>query len=228
MFFDAVHLVQKIDSILATTERFNPQSISALEEYASQQLKDNNYDRTACLALLKLYQMNPTYTNIESVWSVLALALGAMPEADFTLCLFLLRDEQMQDPLVVHFTNLHALLEQARFVEFWAYMENEESVREFTNDYAMFEENIREFVANTLSITFQTIAVDTLGAMLDLSGEDLGDWIKLREGWEINADDEELIDLPIGPLNQAVSLVVNEDIKFDKVTKILARSRIVQ
>ncbi|KAL2917860.1 hypothetical protein HK105_202733 [Polyrhizophydium stewartii] len=220
---------EEIHLIVETVDRYNPQNISVLEEYVATQLASNQYDRTACLALLKLYQFNPSEVNLYVVASILALALGALPESDFTLCLYLLREDWLEDPLVAHLVHMHNLLEQTKFAAFWRYLEEEDAVREFTsNDYPLFEENVREFIATTLGMTFQTISIERLEEMLDLSGEDLGDWVKSREGWGVNADDDSLVDLPVTAWNQARSVVVQEDIRFEQLTKILARSRVAQ
>ncbi|KAJ8331692.1 hypothetical protein O5D80_000588 [Batrachochytrium dendrobatidis] len=218
---------EEIHLVVETVDRYNPQNMAILEEYISSQLKTNNYDRTACLALLKLYQLNHADANVYVIASVLALALSALPESDFTLCMYLLREEWLADPLIAHLVHMHELLGQAQFSEFWAYLESEESVREFTGDYSLFDDNIREFIAQTLSITYQTISIESLEKMLDLSDEDLADWVKMRESWSVNADDDSLIDLPITSWNQAKEIVMQEDVKFEQLGKILNRSRLV-
>ncbi|KAH6570392.1 hypothetical protein BASA82_000895 [Batrachochytrium salamandrivorans] len=217
---------EEIHLVVETVDRYNPQNMPILEEYVTTQLKTNNYDRTACLALLKLYQLNHADCNVYVVASVLALALGVLPESDFTLCLCLLREEWLADPLIAHLVYMHDLLEQARFAEFWKYLEEEESVRDFTSDYSLFDDNVREFIAQTLSITYQTIAIVCLEEMLDLTDDDLADWVKMREGWTVNTEDDSLIDLPITSWNQAKEVVMQEDVKFEQLGKLLGRSRL--
>ncbi|KAI8925357.1 armadillo-type protein [Entophlyctis helioformis] len=223
------HRPEEIHLIVETVDRYNPQNIPILEDYVTSQIKSScPYDRTAVLALLKLYQFNPQDANLDFVGCILALALGALPGPDFNLCLYMLRDEWLAEPIIAHLVQLHQLLEQARFADFWKYLDAEDAVRDFTDAYRLFETNVRDFIAQTLSITYQSIALDRLEEMLDLSGEDLGDWIRSREDWVINADDESLIDLPVTEWNHAKSIVVQEDIRFEQLAKILGRSRTLQ
>ncbi len=58
-----------------------------------EQMEKNTYDRAACLAVLKLYQFNPPLTNYTVIEGILSLALGALPGADFNLCLCLLSED---------------------------------------------------------------------------------------------------------------------------------------
>jgi hypothetical protein len=53
-------LVQEIETMLAGEARYNPEkSLSALEAYAQQQVKDGSYDLDANLALLKVPPIAP-------------------------------------------------------------------------------------------------------------------------------------------------------------------------
>lgn len=184
----------------------------------------------ACLALLKLYQFNPQETEPYIVASILALALASgLPEPDFTMCLYMVSDEALlNDPIVVHLTKLNALLEKAQFAAFWQTIDSDNILSEIVADYPLFEETIREFIAQTLEIAYQTISIDLLEQSLDLSGEDLAVWVKAREGWKVNASNEELIDIPHTVWNTAKSVSVQEDIKVDQIAKLISKARVLQ
>lgn len=64
-----------------------------LEEYLQQQLSTNTYDLLSNLALLKLYQFNPSLLSPSATLSILFLSLSHAPfQPDFTLAWSLLAD----------------------------------------------------------------------------------------------------------------------------------------
>ena len=55
--------------------KYNPDNIKTLEHYVDLQAREKGYDLEANLALLKLYQFNPTHTNMAVVVQVVTLFL---------------------------------------------------------------------------------------------------------------------------------------------------------
>ena len=115
----------QIKSMLQGIERYNPENIKTLEHYVDLQVKwsvglwsvvsislltnlayfifqarEKAYDLEANLALLKLYQFNPTYSNLEVVMQILLKSLTNLPHTDFVLCKCLLSQEVLEDPQV--------------------------------------------------------------------------------------------------------------------------------
>ena len=106
------------------------------------QVAENGYDLEANLALLKLYQFNPTDLNIEYVCKVLLKSLANLPHSDFLLCKSLLSLEILEDPTVKSIQSMAEMLESCSFKEFW-----EKSRTEFaklTRAIAGFEDNMRK------------------------------------------------------------------------------------
>ena len=62
-------------SVLQGIERYNPDNIKTLEHFVDLQAREKGYDLEANLALLKLYQFNPTHTNMAVVVQVVTLFL---------------------------------------------------------------------------------------------------------------------------------------------------------
>ena len=60
-------------SMLQGIERYNPDNIKTLEHYVDLQAREKGYDLEANLALLKLYQFNPTHNNMAVVVQVIVL-----------------------------------------------------------------------------------------------------------------------------------------------------------
>ena len=103
--------------------RYNPNNCSALEDYLEMQCSDHGYDLEANLALLKLYQFNPSKSRMEvrtrgsfytvspsimpilfflfqMVIRILLKALTNLPHSDFICCKGLLTQENLEDPVI--------------------------------------------------------------------------------------------------------------------------------
>ena len=115
----------QIKSMLQGIERYNPENIKTLEHYVDLQAREkgyelltkyfnivvtkifhicykniSRYDLEANLALLKLYQFNPTYNNLTVVVQILLKSLTNLPHTDFVLCKCLLSQEVLEEPQV--------------------------------------------------------------------------------------------------------------------------------
>ncbi|KAI8820707.1 armadillo-type protein [Fimicolochytrium jonesii] len=220
---------EDIHRIVETVDRYNPQNIPVLETYVEDMLQNDAYDRDACLAVLKLYQFNPTYSNTAIVCNILALALCALPDPDFNLCLYMLNEGVLNEPDVDALVQLHRLLEQAKFVEFWTYLNGGESpAKELVAPYEHFEKRIRDYVSVTLGIAYQVIDKASLGRSLNLQGAALDKWIA-EKGWTADANgDAKLVAFPITAENQVRPAVLQESIKFEHLTKIIGYGRLNQ
>ncbi|KAB7507280.1 Eukaryotic translation initiation factor 3 subunit K [Armadillidium nasatum] len=100
--------------------RYNPENISTLERYVELQARENTYDLEANLALLKLYQFNPTSYKNPVTCIILLKALTNLPHTDFVLCKCLIGQEQMEEKDIKRIMYLHDLLEMCHFNIFWA------------------------------------------------------------------------------------------------------------
>ncbi|KAK4047511.1 hypothetical protein OIO90_006153 [Microbotryomycetes sp. JL221] len=82
-----------IDTLINGVDRYNPSNCHLLEDYLSSQLKNDGYDLLSNLALLKLYQFNPSLLSPASVLSSLFITLSHAPfSPDFNLAWSLLGD----------------------------------------------------------------------------------------------------------------------------------------
>ncbi|CAG2175858.1 unnamed protein product [Oppiella nova] len=83
-------MLRGIDRVLLTicvsVLSYNPDNLDELERYVTRQSQDNYYDLEANLAVLKLYQFNPSQTKKQTVIKILLKALTALPNTDFVLC----------------------------------------------------------------------------------------------------------------------------------------------
>lgn len=86
-------------------ERYNPNCRPMLEEYVQYQIENRFYDFDANMALLKMYQFDPSNFQADKVADILLLALTNLPKPDFLLCKYLL------DTQKVYFENKNSSVE---------------------------------------------------------------------------------------------------------------------
>ncbi|KAI8849247.1 armadillo-type protein [Chytridium lagenaria] len=190
---------------------YNPDNLPVLEDYVREQMLNNTFDRTANLAVLKLYQFTPSYTNTSVVVSILALSLGNLPDPDLT------------SPSRCHFAQFWELLDADTSDD-----TPEEEQLHLLRDFPEFDTSIRKFISSTLASAYHSISVELLQVYLNLDGEDLADWIsvigrrliqkipglwisRVRLGWEVVAPKP---------------VIVQENIRFEQLTKIIGVGRL--
>lgn len=143
--------------------RYNPNHISNFEDYVREQAAQNTYNLEANLALLKLYQFNPSLQNLDITYTILLKALTNLPRTDFSLCKCLLLPAQMQDETVQEIINFASVLEACNFEQFWGLIEHKKALVSPING---FFDSIRKFVCHVIGITFRSIEKDYLVQLL--------------------------------------------------------------
>jgi len=224
-----------IENLVSGVDRYNPNNVGILEDYLYHQIRSEEYDCLANLAILKLYQFNPDLYNPDVVINILIKALTATPFPDFNLCISLL-DERIPnatdepDPLpslLPLLSSLHNLLQQCRFPAFWNLYTSEqaESLRDnYTVECVGFEDSIREVVIRSVSAAFKRIGSERLGTYLNLAGDELTAYAE-NLGWTIDGSTG-VITIPANPDNQIVSTVVQENVELSQLTKIISHAQV--
>lgn len=223
-----------IENLVCGVDRYNPSNVGILEDYLYHQIRSEEYDCLANLAILKLYQFNPDLFNPDVVINILLKALTAEPFPDFNLCISLLDDRPIggtvDEPDPLHtllplLTNLYNLLHQCRFSAFWALYRSDELeiVREnYTFECVGFENSIREVAARSVKATFSRINSQRLGSYVDLSGPELETWIA-KQGWSLDSSTD-VVSVPPNPDNQIESIVIQEHIKLPQLGKVISHT----
>jgi len=223
-----------IENLVSGVDRYNPANVNILEDYLFHQLRAEQYDCLANLAILKLYQFNTELYNADVVINILIKALTACPSPDFNLCISLLDDRPINiqvdepDPLLTVLPilkDLHGLLHRCRFPAFWQIYRSEEleNLRDnYTVEIVGFENAIRAVAIRAVRATFTRINAGRLGSYLDLSGDDLVQYVETL-GWTIDPI-QNVVTIPPNPDNQIEATVVQETIKLPQLTKIIAHS----
>ncbi|KAJ8520897.1 hypothetical protein ONZ45_g2341 [Pleurotus djamor] len=221
-----------IEALVSGVDRYNPSNVGILEDYLYHQIRSQEYDCLANLAILKLYQFNPDLYNPDVVVNILIKAISASPLPDFNLCISLLEERPVNatldepDPLpslLPLLRHLHNLLFRCRFPAFWAAYKSEQlsSLREnYTVECAGFEDSIREVAIRAIKATFTQIGTERLGSYLDLQGAELEEYVR-RLGWSLDQSSS-LVTIPPNPDNQIEATVVQESIKLPQLTKIIS------
>ncbi|CAF0801266.1 unnamed protein product [Rotaria sp. Silwood1] len=196
-------------------ERYNPNCRPMLEDYVQYQIENRFYDFDANMALLKMYQFDPSYFQADKVADILLLALTNLPKSDFLLCKYLLDTQKCQEnSRIVEALQFAELLESCRFQDFWELLERT------TVKIPGFEDRIREFICQTINRTYQTINQQELQSALGrLNNNDFEALIKTR-GWKVLADDPNYIWIANHEENIKSRNIV-EKIKFEHVAPVM-------
>jgi len=209
---------EAIASILKGINRYNPDNLRTLEPYVNQQASENTYDIKANLAILKLYQFNPTMFQMEVASKILLKTLMSLPSSDFTLCKALIDQAHQDQPELGRVIFLQQLLETCEFAVFWKEVE---ATPELVEEIVGFEEAIRNYICYIVSITFQRIQynqlLSKLGEISEAEFEKLiekNNWKKMNDGILFVANQEEKV--------KTRNIV--EKVNFSKVRTILKSS----
>ncbi|KAI0374249.1 initiation factor 3 [Pilatotrama ljubarskyi] len=225
-----------IETLVSGVDRYNPSNVGILEDYLYHQIRSQEYDCLANLAILKLYQFNPDLYNPDVVINILIKALTSSPFPDFSLCISLLDDRPTPPPanpdepdplpqLLPVLSRLHALLQQCRFPQFWALYRSDavEALRDnYTVECVGFEDAVRDVAIRAVKAAFTSIGSARLGSYLDLSGDELNAYVE-KLGWTIDASTG-VVSIPPNPDNQIESTVVQENIQLPQLTKVIAHA----
>ncbi|KAJ7071326.1 armadillo-type protein [Mycena amicta] len=203
-----------IEDLVSGVDRYNPSNVGILEDYLYHQIRSQEYDCLANLAILKLYQFNPDLYNPDVVINILIKALTASPLPDFNLSVSLLDDRPINanldepDPLPTLLPNTQKprrpLLEHLR--------------DNYTVECVGFEDSVREVAIRAVKATFTRISADRLASYLDLNGSELAAFVQ-KKGWKMEGG---VIEIPPNPDNQIEATVVQENIKLAQLTKVIA------
>jgi translation initiation factor 3 subunit K len=151
------------------------------------------------------------------VAQILSLAITRLPNNDFVLALYLLSEHVVSDPAIKCIVDLHTHLQENRYPEFWKTLKGHSSISKSVKD---FDKDVRDYIARTIGITFNSIELPLVEKYVNLNGDELRKWMKARS-WAIAGS---TVTLPSVKENQAHSYLVQETIDFEQLTKIIARS----
>lgn len=223
-----------IENLVSGVDRYNPSNVGILEDYLYHQIRSEEYDSLANLAILKLYQFNPDLYNADVVINILIKALTSSPFPDFNLCISLLDERPINanadepdplPPLLPLLTSLYNLLQQCKFPAFWElyHSEQAESLRDnYTVECVGFEDAVRQVVIRAVKAAFTRVGRERLRTYLDLAGPELDEYAT-NLGWTVDAS-KDVIAIPPNPDNQIESTVVRENIQLSQLTKVIAHA----
>lgn len=207
---------EAISQMLKGIDRYNPENLSILERYVDWQIKSGSYDLPANLAVLKLYQFNQSYFNLNVVCQILLKGLANLPEPDFSLCTSLIDQTHLEDPNIGRLLLLHNLLETCKFTKFW---EELTAPPEITAGVIGFDESVRRFICHAVSVSHQNIDVEDLRELLGyLEEEELNYWIETSK-W--SRKENGLVAVANHEENIKTKNIV-EKVDFDKVQNVMS------
>lgn len=220
---------EEITAILSSLDRYNPEKISILQEYATTQCADQHSDIEANLALLKLlqFQQQPNPNKEDIICNILSMALANFLTSDFTTDLHVLPSYVLDSPAadtlaesIQKLFHLYTLLDGCRFPEFWAVYERDDAHADITADVADFENLVRISITRAVDISSQAIHKDVFRSWLNLSDNKFADYVK-ELGWKVEG---ETVVVPPNKENEAKPATTTESIKIEQISRLLKRT----
>jgi len=166
--------------MLQELDRYNPDNLPFLENFVDLQCRANFYDLEANLAVLKLYQFNPSAVKLQIVAQILLKALTNLPHSDFVLCKCLIDLSHHGDRTIDTIMKLHSDLETCELQRVWSTLSSE--LRE-ADAVVGFEDAIRTYIGVVVNMTYQRIDKRMLCEFLNVKDKDLKTWMD-RFGWK--------------------------------------------
>lgn len=156
------------------TDRYNKEVLPELHKCVLSQVQNGWYDCEINLAILKLYQFHPDESTVDTdiMIKILIKAMMNLPEADFLLASYLIPEPYQNLEEVQHLALLVEKLEMAQFKEFWLLYREKAGM---FNLFPTFEQSIRTFILNTLSLTYALVPRRVLCESLNVKESDLDD-----------------------------------------------------
>ncbi|XP_030855331.1 eukaryotic translation initiation factor 3 subunit K [Strongylocentrotus purpuratus] len=208
-----------VSSMLHGINRYNPENLALLENYVEIQGRENQYDLEANLAILKLYQLNPSHFKMPIAALIFLKAMTNLPHTDIILCKCLLDSDVQQEEPLASICYFAGLLETCQFKEFWTKYESRTTALQTV---AGFHNAIRKFICHVINSTYQTIEKVQLGELLGVSDD-----TELKR-WMANYDWKELDGGKVFISNQEESVKtknITEKIGFDNVATVMKISQ---
>eukprot|EP01012_Entosiphon_sulcatum_P052632 TRINITY_DN7233_c2_g1_i1.p3 TRINITY_DN7233_c2_g1~~TRINITY_DN7233_c2_g1_i1.p3 ORF type:complete len:210 (+),score=52.51 TRINITY_DN7233_c2_g1_i1:908-1537(+) len=194
--------------------RYEADIIPKLEEYVTQQLKENTFDVEANIALLKLYQLFPERSSTEGIQKVLLKALMNLKDNAFTCAMYLVPQKYHENTSIGNLIQLSNLLELAQYKEFWHKTTELQDITVVANG---FTPSIRDFIFDVLSITYRTIDTPFLSEALHLQQEsELKSYLQLK-GLKVESG---FVSFPVNDFTQMRPKVAPQNIQFEQIAKI--------
>eukprot|EP00696_Hemimastix_kukwesjijk_P013861 gnl/Hemi2/27693_TR9158_c0_g1_i1.p1 gnl/Hemi2/27693_TR9158_c0_g1~~gnl/Hemi2/27693_TR9158_c0_g1_i1.p1 ORF type:complete len:230 (+),score=86.38 gnl/Hemi2/27693_TR9158_c0_g1_i1:58-690(+) len=197
---------------LLEKDRYNTEILPQLEGYVQAQVAQNTYDIDANLAVLKLYQFFPEKNNVAIRNLILVKALAALPAPDFSLCCYLIVDQDEES--FVRLQHLASLLETCNYKQFWVEAKEQ---RALLDTVAGLDAALRKFICNTIGMTYQNITAAEVCSCLGQS-VDTAPQVAQANGWTLQGG---LFSVPITEDNQARPKRSKASINFNQLNSIL-------
>ncbi|UIZ26081.1 hypothetical protein KXD40_001627 [Peronospora effusa] len=184
--------------------------VKILETYLTEQMQNSFVDIDANLALLKLYQLYPSTSNVENVANILIKGVMTLPSTFFTGASTMIPESTSEDVNVKAALETGFLLQSCLFEDFW------KMDLTVANKVQGFVESVRAYILTAISRSHSVISIDVLKAKLNVSDEEVAE-IVAAEKWTLSGN---LIQITPNEDNQMQAKKVQENIEFEDVLKI--------
>ncbi|CAK9297359.1 unnamed protein product [Gordionus sp. m RMFG-2023] len=204
-------LKDELRIILQTEARveYHPEFMEKCKIYIEYEMKNQDeYYLDLNLAILKLYQLFPSYSDPMIASCILLKALMKIPKNDFLLCKYLLTEDLILNENIETILKLNNYLGNADYVKFWELLNVKSTLIKGIHE---FENTIRFFILGNIASTFKNVKRNYVLEQVNMKDNDPSfDRLIYNMGWKQEFDDI-IMD------STRISLLKNKNIgeKFD-------------
>lgn len=121
---------------------------------------------------------------------------------------------------VQRLSKLYALLDSSRYTEFWELYDSDDENADSVCSVEGFEDLLRDSIARTISFAATSVPVTVLQGWANISGNKFNEWVSSSLGWQIKDD---VVVIPSNEYNTPKTVVTNESVYFDQLSRIIKK-----
>lgn len=119
---------------------------------------------------------------------------------------------------------LYALLDSAKFAEFWSMYEDDDAYADAVCNVTDFEDSLRLSIAKAVELSSRKFPATVLQEWTNISGNKFNDWVVKTLGWSFENDaSKDIVVIPSNKDNEIKTVVTNEAVHFEQLGRLIKR-----
>ena len=192
--------------------------IELLEAFVDEQVTAGTYHMKANLALLKIYQFNPSARNLDFIAKILIKALSH--PSDFVSYMYLLPESVQCAEPVSTLSSLSTLLEACKFSQFWEQVRTQGPNIPVLKSFPNFHKDVQSHIAGVIASTYQNVPCSVVVDCMQFSNDSERDTFLKTKGWTLNGDN---ITIPANAENIDKVVQFKEKMSFPQLAPMLSQ-----
>ncbi|GAW80715.1 eukaryotic translation initiation factor 3 subunit 11 [Plasmodium gonderi] len=172
---DIRNIIEEVQAIKVYPHMmFNASKLKILSDYVDIAFVNNEYfDNEVMLTLLRLFCLYPHCFDKMVIKKMLVCVLYNINEIDMNIYLSLI-NPNLYDENIKNIVYLHDLIKECQFIKLWNCINNNKGINDdnydfsFLKNYNTFIYNIRKYILNCITLSFETISLKNMENYLNV------------------------------------------------------------